>query len=310
MSDTVRRAVRSGRKGHLIFAAGLIAVVSAAIACNDGGITPVELRADRADRAVASKEAPKKNPFAHVGKEHNEEVDYVLRQFAKRWKKGMKKSDICASLTEITQKYLATRGKSSVSERFYAPDDPCANRQSSLRLAGEGRLRTAGVGYDPNFSTRAIDLVNQISNIMLAAGSAAAVANQLIPINAEAMSTLGGNDAALVLGVSSIAESSAAYWEANLGIWVTVYSQGGNPPPLPFLRAAGGTAVKTNGASPQINWSGIGEVGWADVGGGIIGGIKGALGGPGGVLVGIGTGAAYSSIGAAIGQIVKILQKT
>lgn len=307
MSDAVRRAVGAGRRSYLILAVGVIATVAGAIACNDGIRKVAAPQAETAVHRSAAKDAPKGNPFAYVGEEHNAEVDYVLREFSKKWKKNMKKADVCAALNAITKKYLATKGRSAEVARFYSPDDPCKDDQPSL-LGKTAGLRTANAEYDPNFSSRAIDLVNEIQSIMSSSGNSGEVASRLGPINAEA-SGMAPNDAALVLGVSSIAYSSAAYWEANLDTWVTVYSQGGDPGQLPFLRAPETTGLKTTGVLPQFNWSGVGEVGWADVGGGIVGGIRGAFGGPGGILVGIGTGAAYSSIGAAIGQIVKIIQR-
>jgi hypothetical protein len=307
MSDAVRRAVSAGRRSYLIFAVGVIATVAGAIACHDGIRQVAAPGAETVVHSSAAKDAPKGNPFAYVGEEHNAEVDYVLREFSKKWKKNMKKADVCAALNAITKKYLAMKGRSADVARFYAADDPCRDDQPSL-IGKRAGLRTADVSYDPNFSTRAVDLVNEIQNIMLTSGSSGEVGSRLGPINAEAMG-MGANDAALVLGVSSIAYSSAAYWEANLDTWVAIYSQGGDPGPLPFLRTAETAGLKTTGAVPQINWSGIGEVGWADVIGGAIGGLKGALAGPAGIFAGIGTGAAYSSIGAALGQILKIVQK-
>ncbi len=307
MSEKVRRAGKPTRKSYLIFSFGLAAVVSGLIACQDGVRNSVDVGTPLHANAV-SKEASAKNPFAHVGEEHNAEVDFVLREFSKKWKKNMKKRDVCAALNAITKKYLEKKGKSAEVERFYAADDPCNGDAKDLATGNVSKGAVARMSSDEDFSSRALDLVNEIQNIMLSSSSAADVAGRLGPINAEG-SSMSANDAALVLGVSSIAQSSAAYWEANLETWVSTFSQGGNPPSLPFLHDA---APSEWGAVPprrQINWSGISEVGWADVSGGVVGGIRGAFGGPGGILAGIGTGAAYSSIGAAIGQIVKIIQR-
>lgn len=307
--STVRRGVKPERRSYLIFLLGLLAVASGLVACADGVRNFVDVRRPADAQDAASKDISKRNPYAFVGEEHNAEVDHVLREFAKEWKKNMKRADICASLNAITQKYLATKGKSAESGRFYAPDDPCQPGREAVKLGMEVKVRAAGVEYDANFSPRAIDLVNAVQEIMLTSSSAADVANRLVPINAEAISSMGSTDAALVLGVSSIAESSAAYWEANFITWLTVYSEGGILGPLPFLMGGVSSGPTANFVAPTINWSGVSEVGWADVGGGIVGGIRGGLGGPGGVLVGAGTGAAYASIGSAIGMIVKILQK-
>lgn len=309
MSGKVGRKM-VGSRSFLGLSAVLIAVIVGIVACGEDsrGLLGVGNNSS----TVAANEKGGQNPYAFVGEEHNAEVDHVLREFAKQWKKSMKQPEVCAALDKIVDDYVAKHGRSKYNFRYRAASDPCQSKKESERGSlNVAALRSANVGYDANFSTRAIDLVNEIEAVMASASSAADVANRLVPINNAAYSELSGTDAALVLSVSSIAQSSSAYWEANLETWVTVYSQGGSPGVIPTLRLEEAGVNKVGGTRPYgIDWNAIGRVSSADLGGGIVGGIRGILGGPGGVVMGAVTGAAYGSIGGAISEIIRIIAKT
>lgn len=284
-----------------------VAVTATLVACSEGGRGPSEVGARPG--SVAVQEQSKENPYAFVGEEHNAQVDHVLREFAKRWRKNMKRQEICAAIEKINDDYVAKKGRSEYKVRFRAASHPCRNEQASLRAEmGGAALRFADMSYDENFSAAAVELVTQIEGVMASASSAADVANRLVPINNAALGSLGGTDAALVLSVSSIAQSSIAYWEGNLDTWVTVYSQGGDPAGPAFLRSHEPGVSKFPGTPAYgIDWGGVSRVSGADLSGGIVGGIRGIFGGPGGVAAGAGTGAAYASIGAAIGEIIRLM---
>ena len=298
---------RIGRKilhhWRLIAVLVVVGAAGAVAACTDGFRSPSGVEAG--SRIAASKKTSGENPFDYVGKEHNAQVDYVLREFSKQYRKNMKTRDICAALDKLNDEYLARKGKSG-SVRLHADSDPCRNDRNSSVIGGAS-LRVADMTYDGNFSPAAVDLVNQVEWIVATSGSAGEVASRLGPVNSAALGTLGGSDLALVLSISAIAENSSSYWQANLGGWADAFVSG----TLAFLRADN-SVQSTGGRTAELNfdWSGISRVSSADIAGGIGGALKGVLGGPEGVAAGAVTGAAYSSIGAAIGEILRIIQKT
>ena len=216
------------------------------------------------------------------------------------------------AIEKLNADYVAKKGRSAYNFKFHASaDDPCTDDKGSARTGfGGAGLKVANMSYDGNFSSSAVDLVNQVEWVLASSSSAGEVASRLGPINSAALGTLGGADAALVLSVSSIAQNSAAYWEANLGTWVQVYSNGGNPGVIPLLRSDNfAESIGGRTAAIHIDWSGISRVSSADLAGGIGGAIKGLLGGPEGVAAGAVIGASYASIGAAVGEIIKIVAK-
>lgn len=300
-----------GRKvGSPLFVAlatALIAVTAGLYACSDGSPSVAGLHSDQA----AAKErpaSPKGNPYAFVGQEHNNELDYVLRQFHKKHRKGMQKKEKCALLDEIVGEYNKGKKRAEYDFRPEVKGALCnAENQVDGQSALRSQIRTASAYED--FSPAALDLTGQIESIMLNSSSAADVAAALGPINSQAQNSLSGNDAALVLAVSSVAQSSAYYWEANFDYWRDAFARDGSTP-TPYIQMGSdgndeGMTLVRHRAS--FDWRGVRAVGWADVSGGIVGGIRGAFGGPGGVLLGAATGAAYASIRAALGAIIALI---
>ena len=310
-----RTAVRQvGSRPFLVVCGGLVAAVLGVLACYDA---PQRITGSGTEASVAgaSSRRAQPNPYAFVGRQHNSQVDFILREFLKRRKPKMDQSQVCSLLDGLTREYLKNHGSPAHDFRPHPKHDPCGVPDASglvtkLRDPATA-LRIGSVEYDPNFSPAAIDMVNQIENIVLSSGSAAEVASRLVPVNEAAMATLAESDAALVLGVSSVAESSSAYWEASLDYWVGEYAAGGSPlGVLPYMRSGESEIpVGTGDRSRSVDWAAVRGVGWTDVSGGIVGGIRGFIAGPPGVLVGIAQGAAYSSIGAALYHIGKTLGK-
>lgn len=297
---------RVGSRLFLFTSAFLIAVTVGVFACSDGsekvaGVRPVS-------SAVKEAQRPRANPYAFVGKEHNKQVDFVLREFHKRHKKGMQKKEQCALLDEIISEYNKARKRTDFDFRPTVGDALCGEAKKSEGQSIRGPLLRTAAAYE-DFSQPALDLAYEVENIMLSSYSAAGVADALAPIISQAQSSLSGNDAALVLAAAAVAQSSAYYWEANFDYWADAFTRDGTTmTPSAQLRSSDsddGMTLITHRA--HFEWSGVKAVGWADVGGGITGGIRGAFAGPEGVVAGAATGAAYASIGAALGRIFAMM---
>lgn len=287
--------------------AAILAVTAGVFACAEGAQNVAGVRADQ----TASKDghkATKANPYAFVGEEHNREVDFVLRQFHKQYRKGMQKSEKCALLDRIIGDYIKSRKRADFDFRPASKGALCSAGNEFEGQSARGSLVRTASAYE-DFSPAALELAYDVENIMLFSYSAADVAAALGPINIQAQNSLSGNDAALVLAASAVAQSSAYYWEANFDYWRETYTRDGTIM-YPAARISSGRnddgmTLTTHRAS--FAWAGVKAVGWADVGGGIAGGIRGAFGGPEGILFGAGSGAAYASIGAALGQIFAMM---
>ena len=84
--------------------AALLAVTAGVFACSEGSENISGVRAAQS-AAKDGQTAPKANPYAFVGEEHNKEVDFVLRRFHKQYRKGMQKGEKCALLDQIIGDY-------------------------------------------------------------------------------------------------------------------------------------------------------------------------------------------------------------
>ncbi len=286
--------------------AAILAVTAGVFACSEGSQNISGVRTDQS--AAKDDQNAMANPYAFVGEEHNKEVDFVLRQFHKQYRKGMQKGEKCALLDQIIGDYNKGRKRADFDFRPATKGALCsAGNGLDGQSARGSQVRTASAYED--FSPEALALANQVQNIMLTSSSAADVAAALGPINSQAQNSLSGNDAALVLAASAVAQSSAYYWEANFDYWRDAYTRDGTIiNPIAIISAGendDGMTLTTHRAS--FDWAGMRDVGWADVGGGIVGGIRGAFGGPQAILIGAATGAAYASIGAALGHIFALM---
>lgn len=218
MSDTVRKAVQPGRKSFLIFAIGLIAIVSGVNACNDSPGKAVEPA--KADAAVPEN-SQGANPNAAVGERHNAMVDAVLRDVARKRKAKGSQKKLCKQVEESAIQYARTNAKvPAVAVKLLKQEDFCGTRATPAGIKGAG-IRAGNIYEAYGVSARASQLLDMTDYYVGVSYSAGELASYLGPIDAAATSELDWEEAQIVTSATSVAVSSFAYWNANLVAWQT-----------------------------------------------------------------------------------------
>lgn len=219
MSDKVRRVVKPGGKSLVIFAFGVVALVSGLIACSD---TPARTVAPA--NAVAADEAPPAaNPHAFVGEGHNAMVDAVLRDVAKKRVKQPSQKKLCKMVQESAIEYARVHAKNpGAAVAMVRAQDFCATPGGSA-LAAKAH---SNIAEESGLSYRAIELLNSADYLMSIAYSASLLEAYLAPLNYAALTELDWEEAQVVTSANSVAVSSLAYWDSYLASWQGEFGSG------------------------------------------------------------------------------------
>ena len=234
------------------------------------------------------------NPYAYVGREHNQALDHVLRelQVAARRQGPLTKQEALriaeATLQKVFRNHLPGR---DVSDDLRWWSEFLRDRQnaSARELGATMDLQSAGtLSGDIVVSSRGWDYLNQILYLADIAGSVAELQQSLAGLEAAASGELASQDLEAVYVVSSVAASSAEYWDANYSTWEALCT---DSPDL----CGGSTALLSLSSDGDVVSLRIN--GWKVLAADVLGAIGGfLLGGPVNAVVAAAVGSSVSVI--------------
>lgn len=267
MSDTVRKAVQPGRKSFVLFAIGLVAIVSGVNACNDSPGKTVE----PGNARVAMREiSPDANPNAAVGERHNAMIDAVLRDVSKKRRAKGPQKKLCKQVEESAIQYAQSNAKEPAEAiRLLEQHDFCGSRGGKAGIKPGGISVNIAEGY--GLTARATQLLNMTDYYVGASFSAGELASYLQPIDVAALADLDWEEAQIVTSATSVAVNSFAYWSANLVTWQTELGTS-----AATIRAEQGFGDAR--LTPKYSfWGDVWTIGKADLEGAISGGVAARL---------------------------------
>lgn len=288
------------RTAHTMWLPGTAAfglVVALGIAsCRDQTTQP-DATASPDHSGVTESPQSARNPYAHVGRQHNDALDRVLQalQLAAQRQGPLTKAD-ALRIAEATLRSL--HGEQSPGRNRFTSlrgwDEILRERPgaSARQLGASLSLESVGAGATQiSVSSRTWEYLNHILYLSDVAGSVLELQQALASLENSARGELAFQDLEAVYVVSSVAGSSAEYWDANYDAWramCTTSPELCTGVEVPLSVSSDGEII-----SARIN-------GWkvlaADVVGGIAGFMRGGV--PGAVI-----GAAAASTSSIIGQM-------
>lgn len=209
------------KKTHLAILAIVPALVFAAARCADPNATApttVERSSLVPDRAAAAKLAKLQQETDWIGKFHNDALAYVLADLQRLPPKARERSGVCEAARKSYREFHRSRRGSDV---------PASVEDAFGRFcAGGGRTIATSIARgagDPrrqsDVSFEAQGFMDQFLGAIDASVSYDDLRARVNSIEAAAVATLGPDEASAVVGVGSIALSSADYWANNLPAW-------------------------------------------------------------------------------------------
>jgi hypothetical protein len=210
------------RKTHLLFLALVPAVVFGALRCAD---SPSEPRAQSSQAAalepsVAATLAKLHAQYDWIGEYHNDALKYVLANLQRLPAKSLNRRAICeTALAAYAEFHRSRRHVEVPAEVVAAAEQRCSS--SGLGVAtGAFSLEIPGGLRMDELSPEAQSYMDQIVSAIDASNSSSDLNSAVAAIEATAATTLSKAEAADVIMVGSVTESSAQYWDANLADWL------------------------------------------------------------------------------------------
>lgn len=201
----------------------LASMASAALisaSCASDGPPTAPVKADAALTQQTMQDLHDK--YDWIGQYHTDGLAYIYTQLTKGNGKPRSHADLCRIAAKATKEFhkMARHGElptSFVDPALVAEVCPSDNGVSATILVAPAGNTSA----QANISATAVNLIDQITTIASTATTRSAYVNGVQ--NAEAQAVyLPAAEAAAVIGVGSVALSSLAYWEANLGAWTSI----------------------------------------------------------------------------------------
>jgi len=154
-----------------------------------------------------------------VGIVHNEALAYVLADLQRIPKQSRSRQRVC----ETAQQSFA-----EFHRRRFGSELPAGSEADIVKPCLSARGPAASLaslsfgGKPPRFdiSQPAIDYMDQVANAVDLSESRADLESRVSEIEAVAAANLGEEDAAAVITVGSVTDSSARYWSDNLMAWL------------------------------------------------------------------------------------------
>lgn len=206
-----------------VFFGGLVlALAATAVSCSRETTSPARTAvSNNSERVLYEKVQELQQAYAWMGQYHTDALSYIYAKLTES--KASTKTDKCRiatkALKEFDKIFRKNGGAKGIRDDFL-PADICdgasdlgANLQINVGEASQGLKPRADI------SAAATSLMYQIQGVFDTDASLAASESAIYNIESVAARTLSAPEAGAVIGIGSIAVSSAEYWNANLGLW-------------------------------------------------------------------------------------------
>lgn len=206
-----------------VYFSGLVLAISAtAVSCSTDSTAPQQsVTALPGPRTSQQTVQDLQAQYGWMGRFHTEGLEYAYKKLSQSPRAS--KAEKCRIAVQAIQEFARTFSKGPGFHGIATGpgvDDACsASSQPSAR-------RQLQVGTNPQqlkpsyaLSTQASSLMYQIQSVFDLNLSLAATEGTIYYIEGIAARTLSSSEAGAVIGIGSIAISSAEYWNANLSVW-------------------------------------------------------------------------------------------
>jgi len=241
------------------------ALISASCASDGPPTAPVKV-----DAALTQQKMQElHDKYDWIGQYHTDGLAYIYTQLTKGNGKPKSHADLCRIAAKATKEFHKTARHGELPTSFVdpalvaevCPSDASVNATILVAPKGNSPVRA-------DMSVAALNLIDQITNIAYTATTRSAYVNGVQ--NAEAQAVyLPAAEAAAVIGVGSVALSSLAYWEANLGAWLSINGGPGTAYSVSAREMASATVNSIAASSTGVRyggfWSSPGARGWSRV---------------------------------------------
>lgn len=210
-------------KYPVYFGGLVLALAATAVSCSDESTSPSGLAASSDGRHIAQDKVQElQNSYGWMGRYHTEALAYIqtrLSQARPRTSIAEKCRIAARALKEFNKSFSKGDGSKGLADGFLS-DDLC---DGSVQISASQQVQ---IDANPELlkprsviSAQATSLLNQIQNVFNTDVSLPAAKSTIYAIESTAAAILSATEAGGVVGVGSIAISSADYWDANLGVW-------------------------------------------------------------------------------------------
>ena len=206
-----------------VYFSGLVlAIATTAVSCSKDSTAP-----EQSVTAVASPRMTQQTvqdlqaQYGWMGRFHTEGLEYVYKKLSQspRASKAEKCKIAVQAIREFARTFSKAPGSQGIATNL-GVDDACS-ASSQLSVSQQRQIGANPQQLKPRnaLSSQASSLMYQIQSVFDADMSLSASEGTIYYLEGVAAGTLSPSEAGAVIGVGSIAISSAEYWNANLNVW-------------------------------------------------------------------------------------------
>lgn len=226
------------------------------------------------------------NPYAYVGKQHNEGLAYAFSQLQGAAEDGLDRAEADRVIATSVRKYarnaaIPGRVADAIQLGFEIAQDPHARIPGIQPNASLTNGDSLFAGR--NLSDEARRQVQRVLHFTEGDLSIEALRDSLMAVNITATQRLDSLEARIVLAGSAVALHSVKYWRLYGDEWIALLEDSNTTISTQISRSDGAALYSSTDDPEDIDW---GEVGAMDVGGAV-----------GGAIMSLGTGCAEVTAG-------------